>query len=285
MIKAFHFAYKGVRRKLRRTAKATVDKDRKDQYTNFGGVVQKDEEDEITKPNDECTKQPLSKVMMSVAIGWAAYYIYSRFVRYVGLSYFSTYRALSGPSQIELDSYIVSMTNAFICVLYSAHKAFFCSFNYSYGGKAMAASMLGYFINDVVLVRSMWRKYLVHFFHHAVGISLNHSVLCYPQLQKFMPFIIGTEISTIPFHIREVLKILGHGQSTLANICAIAFFMLFFLFRTVWLPIFVFTFKYAFPEQWEKDVSIVAKASVFSAVVLQFFWFFKLLVILKKKLY
>lgn len=141
------------------------------------------------------------------------------------------------------------------------------------------AVTMGYFIYDLICSQFDKNTGFDHLIHHLVCIVGLGAGLTYQKCgSEMVAGLFITEISTPFLHLREFLKELGYRDTSLNLAADILFALVFSVGRIIGAPFLTFFALSA-------DIPLLMKAMTLGLQVVNVFWFYKILRIVKYKLF
>ena len=139
--------------------------------------------------------------------------------------------------------------------------------------------ILGYFVGDTIMfaVQKLREGSYDYLFHHILGLGLMYScALAEGRVIRYIPHMFMMEASSIFFCVAYFLRLKGWKGSIISRAFEMMFVVSFFILRNIHMPLIVW---FALDER-EKYPAILIQLSVI--VLLQFFWFYKIILTLLK---
>jgi hypothetical protein len=195
---------------------------------------------------------------------------------------------LNSRRQSDLVSYMVSFTHHIFIVPVGFYL---CSLDFNRNPREWrlvdyAAEVgwsfpfiFGYFVGDTVMfaVQKLREGSYDYLFHHVLGMTLMYScALAEGRVIRYIPHMFIMETSSIFFCVAYFLRLKGWKGSVVSKTLEMMFVVSFFILRNVHMPLIVW---FAIDER-DKYAAIMLQLSVI--VLLQFFWFYKIVLTMLK---
>ena len=183
------------------------------------------------------------------------------------------YKIIKNKNKLELN--VIAILHSILLTGYGIKQIFYSdntsnnTLDNANNCRNIISISLGYFIHDLIEIRSSWIKDPSILLHHLMAIILNSTALCTPKIFPMCaPFAI-VELSSIFLNIMYILRMTNQTNTCIFKANLIAFVSTFFATRIVWMP-------YVIIQTYNKEPMIhLGNAQLILPILssLNFWWF------------
>lgn len=227
----------------------------------------------------EENRKTLGHLLKVAGVSTLFFFAVSKLVE-AGASKTAFYKAMSPGKQRRFPTYVTSMLHAVVGTVFSAKKILVDKPEDQKGIRNQMAFTLGYFVQDLIATMPDWIAHPQELIHHVAAITVILGCMACKCVTEYIPRFLIVESSTVALDLMWFLKETGNASTTLYKVTTITFATLFAATRVVWMP---YALMEVMHNQKEKFKGLgPARFALAPVTALQFYWFYRILLMLRK---